>query len=51
MTWKTEWKKLLLTAVVFVACFYLPVDKPRFNNAVKESLALLKWYAQEHVLL
>jgi uncharacterized membrane protein YraQ (UPF0718 family) len=51
MSWKTEWKKLLLITVVFIACFYLPVDKPRFDNAVTESLALVKWYAREHVLL
>jgi uncharacterized membrane protein YraQ (UPF0718 family) len=51
MSWKIEWKKLLLITVVFIACFYLPVDKPRFDNAVTESLALVKWYAREHVLL
>ncbi len=51
MDWKTEWKKLLLIVAVFLACFYLPIDSLRFNNAVRESLGLVKWYAQEHVLL
>ncbi|RKY08890.1 MAG: hypothetical protein DRP66_03495 [Planctomycetota bacterium] len=51
MSIKTEWKKLFLIAAVFVACFYLPVGKERFDSAVTESLALVKWYAREHVLL
>jgi len=49
--WKTEWKKLVLILAVFLACFYLPVGQARFDNAVMESLNLVKWYAQEHVLL
>lgn len=51
MNWKSEWKKLVLIVAVFVACFYLPVGKLRFDNAVAESLHLVKWYAREHVLL
>ena len=51
MNWKTEWKPLAVIASVFVAFFYLPVGKPRFDNALFESLHLAKWYAQEHVLL
>jgi hypothetical protein len=51
MNWKSEWWKLALIVVVFLACFYLPVGTPRFDQAVTESLALVKWYAQEHVLL
>jgi uncharacterized membrane protein YraQ (UPF0718 family) len=37
--------------VVFAACWFLPVGSERFWNALRESLALVKWYAQEHVLL
>ncbi|HPY76448.1 MAG TPA: permease [Anaerohalosphaeraceae bacterium] len=48
---KTEWKKILLVAAVFAGCFYLPVGLPRFDNAVFESLALVRWYARQHVLL
>jgi uncharacterized membrane protein YraQ (UPF0718 family) len=48
---KNEWKKLLFIAAVFLACFYLPVGSSRFDNAVGESLHLVKWYAREHVLL
>jgi len=51
MSWKTEWKKLAVIIVVFVGCFYLPVGVGRFDNAVAESLHLVKWYAQKHVLL
>jgi len=51
MSWRTEWKALVVIASVFVAFFYLPVGKPRFDNALFESLYLAKWYAQEHVLL
>jgi len=51
MNWKNEWKKLALIAAVFLAFFYLPIGKERFNNAIMESLHLAKWYAREHVLL
>jgi hypothetical protein len=44
-------KKFLLIAAVFLTCFYLPVGKSRFDNAVFEALYLLKSYAREHVLL
>jgi hypothetical protein len=51
MDWKQEWKKLAAITAVFFACFYLPIGRPRFDNAIMESLHLVKWYAQEHVLL
>lgn len=51
MNFKSEWKKLFLIAAVFLACFYLPVGSSRFDNAVGESLHLVKWYTREHVLL
>ncbi|MFH1066757.1 MAG: permease [bacterium] len=46
-----EWKKFLYVAAAFLVCFYLPIENARFNNAVFEALALVKWYAREHVLL
>jgi uncharacterized membrane protein YraQ (UPF0718 family) len=49
--WKIIWKPLALLAGVFLVFFWLPVDNGRFTGAVIESLALAKWYAQEHVLL
>jgi len=49
--WKSIWKPLSIIAGVFVIFFWLPIDSSRFTGAVIESLALAKWYAQEHVLL
>lgn len=51
MNWKEEWKPLAVIVAVFLACFYLPVGVPRFDNAILEAFHLVKWYAQEHVLL
>jgi uncharacterized membrane protein YraQ (UPF0718 family) len=51
MRLKGEFRTLFIIAGVFIACFYLPLGIPRFDNALQESLALLKWYAREHVLL
>lgn len=51
MNWKIEYKYLLLIIVVFVGCYFLPVGTARFDTAVLESFHLVKWYAQEHVLL
>ncbi len=49
--WKSEWKSLAVMVAVFLIAFHLPVGSLRFDNAVMESLHLLKWYAREHVLL
>jgi len=51
MSWKSEWKRLALILLVFLGCFWLPVGESRFDNAITESLHLVKWYAREHVLL
>lgn len=48
---RTQFRILALFAVVFALFFFLPIENPRFVGAVYESLALSKWYAQEHVLL
>ncbi len=46
-----DWKKFLYILAAFLACFYLPIENLRFSNAIFEALALVKWYAREHVLL
>ncbi len=46
-----EWKKFLYVLAGFLACFYLPTENLRFTNAVLEALALVQWYAREHVIL
>lgn len=49
--WKQEWKKLAWLVGAFLVCFYLPIGRRRFDASVLEALHLVKWYAQEHVLL
>ena len=49
--WQDEWKSLALIVGVFLGCYYIPVGNARFDNAVMEAFHLVKWYAQEHVLL
>ena len=49
--WKGIWKPLSIITGTFLIFFWLPISNSRFTGAVIESLALAKWYAQEHVLL
>ena len=49
--WKAIWKPLSIITGVFLVFFWLPIESSRLTGAVIESLALAKWYAQEHVLL
>jgi uncharacterized membrane protein YraQ (UPF0718 family) len=49
--WKVIWKPLASVTGLFLLIFFLPMESTRFTGAVTESLALAKWYAQEHVLL
>jgi len=51
VNWKEEWKTLLLVTAVFLGCYWLPVGRQRFDQALIESLYLVRWYAREHVLL
>ncbi len=51
MNWKSEWKHLAWIAAIFIGCYFLPVGYARFDNAMLEAFHLVKWYAQEHVLL
>ena len=47
---KEKWKLVLIIAA-FLGCFYLPVEMLPFRNPAFEALALVRWYAREHVLL
>ena len=51
MSWRDEWKPLALIVGVFLFAFYLPLGIPRFDKAIIEAFHLVKWYAQEHVIL
>ncbi len=50
-----ELKILVLIIGVFILCFYLPVEwlksSGRIESALWEALYLVRWYAQEHVIL
>lgn len=47
----SEFKWLGSIIAIFLLAFFLPVGTVRFDNAVLEGLALLHWYAREHVIL
>jgi len=51
LDWKQEWKSLAIMLAVFLGFYYLPIEHPHFQTVLSESLHLVKWYAQEHVLL
>jgi uncharacterized membrane protein YraQ (UPF0718 family) len=51
MSTKAESKKLLLIIAAFLIIYFLPIGAARFDNAIMQSLILIKWYAREHVLL
>jgi uncharacterized protein len=51
MNGKREIKIFAFILVVFGVCYFLPMDSERFRGAVLESLALVRWYAREHVIL
>jgi hypothetical protein len=46
-----EFKWLAGIIAVFLLVFFMPVGAARFDNAILEGLALLNWYAREHVML
>lgn len=46
-----EFKWLGGIIALFLLAFFMPVGAARFDNAVLEGLALLHWYAREHVIL
>lgn len=51
LDWRREWRPLAFLAAAFLAAFYMPVGIPRFDNALREALELVRWYAREHVIL
>ena len=51
MNWKNEYKIFLWITGFFLFAYFMPIENSRFNIAIQESLELLKWYAQEHVIL
>jgi uncharacterized membrane protein YraQ (UPF0718 family) len=51
INWNSIWKPLTVLVAGFAVFFWLPVENGRFTGALVESLALVKWYAREHVIL
>ena len=51
MELKKELKILFWITAVFAFAFFLPIESSRFNTAIAATLDLVKWYAQEHVIL
>jgi uncharacterized protein len=51
MELKKEIKILAWIAAIFAFAFFLPIESARFNTAIAATLDLVKWYAQEHVIL
>lgn len=51
MNWKEQYKSLLWLLAGFLFAYFMPISNTTFRNAILEGFILLKWYAQEHVLL
>jgi len=51
LNWKSEYKPFLWIVGFFLLAYFMPLENSRFSQAILEALALLKWYAREHVLL
>jgi uncharacterized membrane protein YraQ (UPF0718 family) len=46
-----EWKIFFLLAAVFLIFYFFPLPLIPFGGPLYEALALVQWYAREHVLL
>jgi hypothetical protein len=51
LDWRHEGRVFILLFAAFALAWVLPVEAERFQNALVEGFALLKWYTQEHVVL
>ena len=51
MNWKEQYKSFLWIAGFFIFAYFLPIESEKFQGAISDALSLIKWYAQEHVLL
>jgi len=51
MNWKEKYKSFLWITGFFLFAYFLPIENEIFRNSIINAFALVKWYAQEHVLL
>lgn len=48
---KREFQILGWMIAIFVFAYYMPIESARFKEAIMAMFDLVKWYAQEHVIL
>lgn len=48
---KKEYKILAWITTVFLFAYFMPIESARFKEAIMAMFDLVKWYAQEHVIL
>jgi uncharacterized membrane protein YraQ (UPF0718 family) len=46
---KRDVKAVLIILAVFLAFYFIPIGNERISNALVESVALVQWYAKEHM--
>lgn len=51
MDWKDQYKSFLWIIGLFLFAYFMPVEEQSFSAAILAAFDLVKWYAQEHVLL
>ncbi|MBM4175621.1 MAG: hypothetical protein FJ213_05535 [Ignavibacteria bacterium] len=51
MNWKEQYKSFLWIAGFFLFVYFMPIENEYFNGAILSAFNLVKWYAQEHVIL
>ncbi|MBC8213651.1 MAG: permease [Candidatus Marinimicrobia bacterium] len=51
MIWKKEIKTMLIILGVFLGFYFFPDNLLELNNPLTQAVALVKWYAREHIIL
>ena len=51
MNWKEEYKPFFWIVGFFLFAYFMPIDNLGFKEAIYSAIELIKWYAQEHVIL
>ena len=51
MNWKEEYKPFFWIVGFFLFAYFMPIDNLGFKEAIYSAIQLIKWYAQEHVIL
>jgi uncharacterized membrane protein YraQ (UPF0718 family) len=51
MNWREQYKPLLWISGFFLFAYFMPLSNPEFKEAIYSAFKLIKWYAQEHVIL